>query len=273
MRAILVVSFAITTAIVSTAALAAGDGQGILKRRIGGAQQTFQPVAKPVGQTARFNTLVRPPVQTIAPPIVSGPKAPAFQAQIAVPPRITPAPTKVDFARPVVTAPKPVTPTFRIQPAPKPVVSAPVIPIKQELPANRQIQVEGPQVQQIQLAPAPAPTPAPAPKLVANDGPEATGTLQAEVPNGTAPVAPPADAQQLIEGDTAAAPQAEEQVAPQPAPVAPTVTVKPTKKIVRYYQQDDDYAQDDYTQDDYSYQPQVRYSNSYGGGYGGDGCE
>ena len=69
MRAILVLSLAATTAIVSTAALGAGEGQGIIKRRVGGGggQQFVQPAVKPAGQGARFNRFDPPPVQTIAP--------------------------------------------------------------------------------------------------------------------------------------------------------------------------------------------------------------
>ena len=348
MRAILAISFAVTTALVSTAALAAGDGQGILRRGVRGGQQNFQnfsgPV-KPAGQSARFNSFVRPPVQTIAPPVNSGPKAPiqarfnfapppkvntapafqaqfapppkvntapafqaqfapppkvntapAFQAQIAAPPQVNPAPIKINFAPQAPVAPKAPAQNLFVQPAPKPVVSAPVTQIKQDLPASRQIVPEASPTQETQQFQA---TPAPAPKLAAGDVPAVTGTLQAEVPAAGAPAAPPAatpqvaekpaDAQQLIQGDAApaAAPQADAQAAPQPAPVAPTVSAKP-KKIVRYYQQDD------YAQDDYGYQPQVRYSydsgygggynngysggynNSYGSGYGsgyGDGCQ
>jgi len=161
---------------------------------------------------------------------------------------------------------KPAQNLIRILPAPKPVVSAPVVQIKQGLPVTRQIVPEAAGPDPVPQAPAPIP----AVKAAAPAVPELTGTLRPEVPTAAAaappadqPVEPkiaekPADAPQLVEGDAAPAPQAEEQAAPQPAPVAPILTVKPRKKFVRYYKPRVRY-----------YQPRVRYSSSYG--YGG--CE
>ena len=277
MRAILVLSLAVTTAIVSTAAFAAGEGQGILKRRVGGGggQQFIQPAVKPATQ-ARFNSFVRPPVQSIAPvktPIKTqfAPPVVPVKQQLPV---FQPRPQKPVTAQFVQPAPKPQAPATVqfVQPAPKPVASLPVVQVKQDLPVKRQIVPEAADPQPVPQAVAPAP------KLAATEAPQAAEAPQTEAPVA-APVAPPvepkvaekpADAQQLIEGDAAQAPKVEEQAAP--APVAPTVTVKPRKKIVRYYyqQEDDGYAaEDDYS---YSYQPRVRYSSSYGGG-GYGGCE
>jgi hypothetical protein len=225
MRAILVLSLAATTAIVSATAFAAGEDQDILKRRAGGGQEFVQPTVKPVGQTPRANPLVRPPVQTGAPPL------------------------KTQFAPPV---------------GPKP--PAPVDQVQQALPLNRQIGVEGPPPQTI--------APAPAPETATTEPAEPTDTLQAEAP-AAAPVAPPvepkaaekpADAQQPIEGDAAAAPKADEEAAPAEAPR--TEPVKPREDYAR----DDDPQEDDeyFAEDDDGYQPRDRYSSyGYRGGYGG----
>ena len=230
MRAILAISFLVTTALVSTAALAADDGAGKpaqnLIRVLPASKPAVSAQATPVKQ-------VLPATRQIVPEANTAPQTQLIQS--ALPPQPAPAP---------VAAPAPVQ------------VAPPVAP-----PA------------------AAAGTPAAAPTLAASDVPDVTGTLQADTPAAAAPVAPPADqpvappaagkpadAQVLVQGDAGAAPKVEEQVAPQPAPVAPIVRVKPRKKYARYY--DDRGPYNHYTR--YSYRPRYSYSN---GGYGGDGCQ
>jgi hypothetical protein len=286
MRTIILLSLAVTTALVSSAASAA-NGQDPFQRRLPRVQQGFAPAIKQTGNP--INTFVRPPVQTIANPIKP---VQTFQAQLPITPRINPsftAPIKVDFKpqqqfqvqlppKPVVTQqqfqiqlpPKPVVTQaqFQVQLPPKPVVQA--LPIKLDLPVTqqtRQIVPEG-----VDAAPA-----KPAPTLQAALAPDATAALQAEIPADPPkvdqPAAPvttdkPADAQALIQGDAPAAPKLEAQVVPQPQKIVP---IRPRKKLVRYYQSVDP----SYGQQGYGYQPRYRYSydSGYGNGYGGDNCQ
>ena len=69
---------------------------------------------------------------------------------------------------------KPAQNLIRILPAPKPVVSAPVVQIKQDLPVTRQIVPEAAGPDPVPQAPAPIP----AVKAAAPAVPELTGTLR-----------------------------------------------------------------------------------------------
>ena len=155
MRAILVLSLAATTAIVSATAFAAGEDQDILKRRAGDGQQFVQPTVRPVGQTPRFNPLVRPPVQTgapplkteFAPPVGPKPQAPADQVQQDLPLNRQ---IGVEGPQPQTVAPAPAPETTTTEPAePTDTLQAeapaapPVEPKAAEKPADAQQPIEG----------------------------------------------------------------------------------------------------------------------------------
>jgi len=157
------------------------------------------------------------------------------------------------------TPAKPVQNFIRVLP---PTAAVPATPIKLQLPATRQIVPEAATSQpspQANFAPPPAPTPVPgpapalpAPPQTASDTPDAGDDLQAEAPDTATPpsakieqpappasVEKPADAQALIQGDAAPAPQADDQAAPV-EPAAPEAAPAPVKKkLVQGYVQEE----------------------------------
>lgn len=298
MRAFLVISFAVTTAIVSTGALAAGEGQGFrrgefVKRpafqeqrgpRVAPRIGVRPPIAATRGQDnpSRFRIRVRPPVQVgerpairikvdnERPPVVNPVENPRLRIKVAPKPQ----PVRVGEA-----------PTIRIKVDPPRVDAAPQVqPIKVSGPAkviNRDVEVIG--------APEPRPAKpvavAPRPQLDSTEVPEVTGALQAEVtePKLVAPQVAeiPADADALAAADAAPEPkaapeaQAEAPVEPKAEPVAPVVK-KRKKQVVRYYYDEQDYDSyagndDGYSSGGYGYNA-GGYNVGYGGGYGG-GCD
>jgi len=266
MRTTFVISFALAAVVASSTAFAAGEGDGF-KRRLPVGQQFLRPAVKSgtIGQ-AQFAPTLRPPVQTIAPRILTGPKP---VAQLPITPQIKPTgPIKAEFALPAGPAAKPDLKPF-VQIRPEPVSKPPVLDVKQTLPVapTRQIVPEGadatpePLAPTVETPPAIAPSPAvvaPAPKLVSND-PPAADAPSAETP--VAPVAPQAEE------------QADDQADDQAAPAVPAAPAAPKKQVRVYVQADTDYG---YAEQDYGYQPRIRYS--YDSGYdssygGGDGCQ
>ena len=265
MRTTFVISFALAAVVASSTAFAAGEGDGF-KRRLPVGQQFLRPAVKTgaIGQ-AQFAPTLRPPVQTIAPRILTGPKP---VAQLPIAPQIKPtAPIKAEFALPAGPTAKPDLKPF-VQIRPEPVAKPPVLDVKQTLPVapTRQIVPEAadetpaplaPPAPTVETPPAIAPSPAvvpPAPKLVSNDPPAA------ELPSAETPAAPVAS-------------QAEDQADDQAAPAAPAAPATPKKQVRIYVQAESDYG---YAEQDYGYQPRIRYS--YDSGYdsnygGGDGCQ
>jgi hypothetical protein len=253
MRTLLLVSLAVTTAVISTVSLAAGNessqaakGPPVIKSAQ--LQKTADAEPIPPSKRAEF----APPRQVDTKPASSGPGLPSSR-QIEVTeqqPGPGPAPIFVPPPLNVEQAPAKV----QVQAAPPPALKL----------------VEAPAPQQVQVAPAPVEV-------------EQVQVEATPAPQVAAPAAAPAPVEAQGTGTTEAAPPTEVQLAPV-APEAKPVKKAKRKVIVRYYE--DDYGYNDgygygsgyASSDDYGYggSTNAGYSSSYGSSsYGGgydDGC-